>query len=249
MITETKSTKESHDSYVGHLQEKQQALKKSPHEVHQTHENRGRRPPIPRPWPWRSAAAQRKSPITECEKHTDAKAKRVKVKRQPLLPRPIPRPRSPPRSRPWPRQRRRNLTPHLIHQNKLLTPPAESIPQPPAQVGKRSSRSSKPPPPVAKPEEPPGVWMQAAAASSEVASVPAKEEITKKTQLEEKLSRIARMAKNRLPDIPENDIRMKIDHLRSSRGGLSGLTYNEIVALVLEQFDAHAEERDEGKGS
>ncbi|KAH6920047.1 hypothetical protein HPB50_028964 [Hyalomma asiaticum] len=108
----------------------------------------------------------------------------------------------------------------------------------------------KPRPSVSKPHEPPGVEMQAAASSSEIASVlPTKEETAKKSQIEEKLSRIARMAKDRRPDIPEKEIRMKIDHLRKSRGGLSGLTYNEIVALVLELFDARDQETDEGKVS
>ncbi|KAH6920826.1 hypothetical protein HPB50_028185 [Hyalomma asiaticum] len=101
---------------------------------------------------------------------------------------------------------------------------------------------------VVKPHEPPGVEMQAAASSSEIASVlPTKGETTKKSQIEEKLSRIARMAKDRRPDIPEKELRMKIDHLRKSRGGLSGLTYNEIVALVVELFHARDQETDEGK--
>ncbi|KAH6936834.1 hypothetical protein HPB50_023294 [Hyalomma asiaticum] len=61
-------------------------------------------------------------------------------------------------------------------------------------------------------------------------------------KMKDKLSRIARMAKNRRPDNAENDVRTKIVYLRKSRGGLSGMTYNDIVARVLVQFDALAKD-------
>ncbi|KAH7981846.1 hypothetical protein HPB52_001265 [Rhipicephalus sanguineus] len=59
-----------------------------------------------------------------------------------------------------------------------------------------------------------------------------------KTKIEEKLSRIVRMVKKRQPDIAEQDIRKQIDDSRKSLGGLSGMTFNDIVALVLGRLGA-----------
>ncbi|KAH6920900.1 hypothetical protein HPB50_028110 [Hyalomma asiaticum] len=212
-IAEAKSTKQAHDSDVMQLQ-KLETLKSSTYVVHQQRAKEGELPHALQPKSRQSASTQKKGPVMKNLKPTD-------VNPQP----PLPRPR---------RRRKRNQRPRPKttppSKNKRGTPPASTIHQPLAEADERSSRSPEPAPPDAKPVKPPSVRKQVEAAYSDTPSVlPTEEEAPKKNQLEEKLSRIARMVRNRRPDIAEKEIGKKIDQLRKSRGGLSGMTYNDIV--------------------
>ncbi|KAH6948171.1 hypothetical protein HPB50_023121 [Hyalomma asiaticum] len=232
-IAEAKSTKLAHDSDVVQV-EKQEPLRSSTYDVHQQRAKVGE---IPHALPQKSrqrAATQQKSPAMENLKPTDANP-------QP----PLPRPR---------RRRKRNQRPRPKTKpapiNKRGTPPASTMSQSSAEADERFSRPSEPPPTAAKPDKPPSTRKQADAPSSDTPCVlPSEEEAWKKTKLEEKLSRISRMAQNRRPDIAEKEMRKKIDQVRKSRGGLSGMTYNDIVELVLAQFEANAKEKSKSEES
>ncbi|KAH6920335.1 hypothetical protein HPB50_028676 [Hyalomma asiaticum] len=232
-ITEAKSTKQAHHSDVMQLQE-QETQKSSTYEVHQQRAKEGELPLALQPKSRQSAATQKKGPVMKNLKPTD-------VNPQPPLPRPRPRQRRKRNQRPRPK-----TTPPS--KNKRGTPPSSTIPQPLAEADERSSRSPELAPPDAKPVKPPRSRKQVEAAYSDTPSVlPTEQEAPKKNQLEEKLSRIARMVKNRRPDIAEKEIGKKIDQLRKSRGGLSGMTYNDIVELVVVEFEADAKEMEKSE--
>ncbi|KAH6946309.1 hypothetical protein HPB50_012753 [Hyalomma asiaticum] len=232
-ITEAKSTKQAHHSDVMQLQE-QETQKSSTYEVHQQRAKEGELPLALQPKSRQSAATQKKGPVMKNLKPTD-------VNPQPPLPRPRPRQRRKRNQRPRPK-----TTPPS--KNKRGTPPSSTIPQPLAEADERSSRSPELAPPDAKPVKPPSSRKQVEAAYSDTPSVlPTEQEAPKKNQLEEKLSRIARMVKNRRPDIAEKEIGKKIDQLRKSRGGLSGMTYNDIVELVVVEFEADAKEMEKSE--
>ncbi|KAH6920336.1 hypothetical protein HPB50_028677 [Hyalomma asiaticum] len=232
-ISKANSTKRAHDSAVVQLQ-KQETLKSSTYVVHQQRAKEGELPHALQPKSRQSAATQKKGPTMKNLKATD-------VNPEPPLPRPRPR-----------RRRKRNQEPRpkttRPSKNKRGTPPASTISQPSAEADKRSSRSPELAPPDAKPVKPPSSRKQVEAAYSDTPSVlPTEQEAPKKNQLEEKLSRIARMVKNRRPGIAEKEIGKKIDKLRKSRGGLSGMTYNDIVELVLVEFEADAKEMEKSE--
>ncbi|KAH6945094.1 hypothetical protein HPB50_007200 [Hyalomma asiaticum] len=239
-ITEAKSTKQAHHSDVMQLQ-KQETQKSTTYEVHQQRVKVGELPHALPQQSRQSAVTQKKSPAPKILKPTDGKATVAKVNPQPPLPQPRPRRRRKRNQRPRPK-----TTPPS--KNKRGTPPASTIPQPLAEADERSSRSPELAPPDAKPVKPPCSRKQAEAAYSDTPSVlPTEEEAPKKNQLEEKLSRIARMVKNRRPDIAEKEIGKKIEQLRKSRGGLSGMTYNDIVELVIVEFEADAKEMEKSE--
>ncbi|KAH6948170.1 hypothetical protein HPB50_023120 [Hyalomma asiaticum] len=234
-IAEAKSTKLAHDSDVVQV-EKQEPLRSSAYDVHQQRAKVGELPHALPQKSRQSAATQKKSPAMENLKPADANP-------QPPLPRPRPRRRRKRNQRPSPKTKPASI-------NKRRIPPASTISQPSAEADEQSSRPSELPHTAAKPDKPPSSRKPADAPSSDTPSVlPSEEEAPKKNKLEEKLSRIARMAKNRRPDIAEKEIEKKIDQVRKSRGGLSGMTYNGIVELVLGQFEANANEMEEGEDS
>ncbi|KAH7983296.1 hypothetical protein HPB52_010726 [Rhipicephalus sanguineus] len=133
---------------------------------------------------------------------------------------------TPPRS-PLPR----NLSPLPRPDNKLRAMAVD--PRPLAQVDEKSFCSEKAPPMPEIDELPDGE--KTADPCTDVESIRSNLEKTPpKSKMARQISKIVRMVQKKQPHYTEHEIRSKIDHMRNSQGGLSGMTLGAIVELLLD---------------
>ncbi|KAH7981849.1 hypothetical protein HPB52_001268 [Rhipicephalus sanguineus] len=133
--------------------------------------------------------------------------------------------------------RQRNLAPRLRPGNKLLMPQVEPRSWPLEEFDEQFSRPAKP-----RFHELPDSE-KAATASTDVEYTRSSQRETAKGKTHKQISKIVRIVKKQQPELADHEIRVEIDRLRRSVGGLSGMTFSAIVEVLLGKAKAEPEEK------
>ncbi|KAH8033640.1 hypothetical protein MRX96_059363 [Rhipicephalus microplus] len=135
--------------------------------------------------------------------------------------------------------RERNAPPPLRPEKKLLNPRVEQGLCPRKQADEQFSTVAKP---MTEPHKV-SDWKNPALASTDFERQLSNQGQIVVSNTKKQLSKIVRYAKKRHPELSEQEIRAKIDRLRRSRDGLSGLTFAAIVELLFEKPEAEPKDK------